>query len=302
MIIDSLDVFGFDPGFEVKKHAEESQYIPKVDSAYVFDETTTRAILAGFAKNRRVLIHGLHGTGKTSHIEQVAARLEWPCLRINLDGYITRSEMIGRDHLTLKDGKQISEFKEGLLPVAMRQGWAVILDEYDAGRPDVLFVLQRLLEEEGKLTLLDTNEVITPHPSFRLFATSNTVGLGDASGLYHGTEPINQGQMDRWDLTVKLDFLDPEVEVKLITRKLPQFRKTTYIKQLKQMVQFAGLTRQGFTKGDLSLVMSPRTVLSWAKNYDLFNDLVLSFAYSFKNRVEPHEHPLLEEYWQRCFG
>ena len=287
-------LFGCNWPHDLPVLTEKSDHVPENDPHYAFHPKTTEAILAGFAFNRRVLIQGLHGTGKTTHIEQVANRLNWPVLRINLDGYITRSELIGRDSLRLKDGKQITEFKEGLLPWALRHGVALIFDEYDAGKPDVLFVIQRVLEAKGKLTLLDQNEVIEPHPNFRLFATNNTLGLGDAWGLYHGTQVLNQGQMDRWDVVAQLNYLPLKQEMKMVIGHVPEFEQKK--QQLEQMLRLAELVRQGFRQGDLSTVMSPRNVMSWAKNCQIFGDIRTAFDFSFKNKADSTEHEIIDEY------
>ncbi len=294
----SKDVFGLKKDIKVPAYTKPNDYVPAVDEMYRFDEATTLSILAGFKHNRRVLVQGYHGTGKSTHIEQVAARLNWPCLRINLDGHLTRMDLIGRDGIAIENGKQVTVFKEGILPWALRVGCALILDEYDAGRPDVMFVIQRVLEAEGKLTLLDQNKIITPHPVFRLFATSNTVGLGDMTGMYHGTQQINQGQMDRWNIVATLNYLNKDVEVDIVAKKVPSIDKSI----IKSMVSLATLTRSGFAAGDLSTVMSPRTVISWAENHVIFDDLRHSFDLSFANKCEESERVTLDEYYQRCFG
>lgn len=279
-----------------------SQYIPPLDNAYRFDAMTTKAILAGFERNRRVMVQGYHGTGKSTHIEQVAARLGWPCVRINLDGHISRADLLGRDAIVLKDGKQITEFREGMIPFAMTHGIAIVFDEYDAGRPDVMFVIQRVLEAEGRLTLLEQNRVITPHPQFRIFATANTVGLGDPTGLYHGTQVINQGQMDRWNIVTTLNYLPEKEEVAIVDAKVPAFTKQFPKADLQQMVAMANLTRAGMAAGDLSTVMSPRTVITWAENALIFGDLATAFRMTFLNKSEPSERKTIAEYYQRCFG
>ena len=278
------------------------EHVPEIDKNYIFDHDTTLAILAGFAHNRRVMIQGYHGTGKSTHIEQVAARLNWPCLRINLDSHISRIDLIGKDAITLKDGVQVTEFKEGILPWALQNPTALVFDEYDAGRPDVMFVIQRVLEVAGKLTLLDQNKVITPHPSFRLFSTTNTIGLGDTTGLYHGTQQINQGQMDRWSIVSTLNYLSHEQEENIITAKMPLMQNDEDIKIIKQMVQVADLSRKGFINGDISTVMSPRTVLTWAENFEIFKDIDFSFRLSFLNKCDELERPIIAEYYQRSFG
>ncbi len=296
------EAFGLDTDLRVPAFSRASDHVPVIDTAYRFDHDTTLAILAGFGQNRRVLVQGYHGTGKSTHIEQVAARLNWPCIRINLDSHVSRLDLVGKDAIVLRDGQQVTEFREGLLPWALQHACALVFDEYDAGRPDVMFVIQRVLEVEGKLTLLDQNRVIQPHPAFRLFATANTVGLGDATGLYHGTQPINQGQMDRWHIVVALNYLEPEAEAAIVTAKLPQFADAAGQTLVKQMVQMADLTRQGFIQGDLSTVMSPRTVLNWAENYGIFGDAATAFRLSFLNKCDEAERPIVAEYYQRCFG
>lgn len=295
-------VFGFESNLKAPAFKKKSKHVPEIDETYIFDKDTTLAILAGFTNNRRVIVQGYHGTGKSSHIEQVAARLNWPCIRINLDSHISRIDLLGKDAIKLKDGKQITEFKEGLLPWALKNPVALVFDEYDAGRPDVMFVIQRVLEADGKLTLLDQNEVITPHPSFRLFATSNTVGLGDSTGLYHGTQQINQGQMDRWNIVTTLNYLPVEQEMDIVLAKMPSFQDNEGIAAVRAMVNLANMIRSGFLSGDVSIVMSPRTVISWAQNVDIFGDLFTAFKYSFLNKCETSEHPVVLEYYQRCFG
>lgn len=298
-------VFGIESNMQVPAFSVPANdaYVPKIDDSYVFDRHTTLALLAGFTHNRRVMIQGYHGTGKSTHIEQVAARLNWPCIRINLDSHISRTELVGRDAIVLKDGKQVTEFQEGLLPWALQNPVALVFDEYDAGRPDVMFVIQRLLEADGRMTLLEQNRVITPHPAFRIFATANTVGLGDTTGLYHGTQTINQGQMDRWHIVTALNYLPEEQEIAILLGKLPEFAQDKDKRETAtQMVRMAHLTRQGFKAGDLSVVMSPRTVLHWAENYLIFDDLAHAFRITFMNRTDPMEHRILAEYYQRCFG
>jgi cobaltochelatase CobS len=286
------------PCFAVRDAVIHSDFIPDIDTDYAFDADTTEAILAGFSANKRVLIQGFHGTGKSSHVEQVAARLNWPLIRINLDGHVSRIDLIGRDAIILQDGKQVTAFKDGVLPFAMQHGLALMFDEYDAGRPDVMFVLQRLLEEGGKLTLPDQNRVIRPHPAFRLFATANTIGLGDATGMYHGTNPINQGQLDRWNMVVKLDYLPPEQEESILLKKAGFLQPT----QIRGMVALANLTRAGFASGDVSTVMSPRTLLSWAENIQLFGDVARAFRLSYLNKCDEAEYALVAEYYQRAMG
>ncbi len=277
---------------------EKTDYTPEIDKNYYFDETTTRAIVAGFTHNRRVLIQGLHGTGKSTHIEQIAARLNWPCIRINLDSHISRIDLIGKDAIILQDGKQITQFQEGMLPFALQNPIALCFDEYDAGRPDVMFVIQRILEYDGKLTLLDQGRVLTPHKYFRLFATANTVGLGDSTGLYHGTQQINQGQMDRWNIVAQLNYLSREKEIKIISSKV----KDLPLNIISKMVSLAALTRQAFENGDLAILMSPRTVLSWAENTLIFQSPAHAFIFSFYNKSDESERDTLKEFYQRCFG
>src|SRR6202046_3229658 len=299
--IDAAKVFGIQTKMKVPAFSKASEHVPDRDDAYRFDRDTTLAILAGFAYNRRVMIQGYHGTGKSTHIEQVAARLNWPCIRINLDSHISRIDLIGKDAIVLRDGLQVTEYREGLLPWALQHACAVVFDEYDAGRPDVMFVIQRVLEVEGKLTLLDQNRVIRPHPAFRLFSTANTVGLGDTTGLYHGTQQINQGQMDRWNIVATLNYLPHAAEVEIVTAKL----KMTAPKDLElvnAMVRVADLTRQGFMAGDISTVMSPRTVITWAENRAIFNDIAFAFRVTFLNKCDETERPIVAEYYQRCFG
>ncbi|MDG1370189.1 MAG: cobaltochelatase subunit CobS [Paracoccaceae bacterium] len=292
------ETFGIDANMTVKGFAERSDRVPEIDTNYVFDRDTTLAILAGFSHNRRVMVQGYHGTGKSTHIEQVAARLNWPCVRVNLDSHISRIDLIGKDAIELKDGVQVTTFKEGILPWALRTNTAIVFDEYDAGRPDVMFVIQRVLEVDGKLTLLDQNEVIHPHPSFRLFATANTIGLGDTTGLYHGTQQINQGQMDRWSLVTTLNYLPHAQEAAIVQAKCP----TTDAKVISQMVTVAELTRNAFMNGDLSTVMSPRTVIAWADNTAIFNDVGFAFRLTFLNKCDELERQTVAEFYQRCFG
>jgi cobaltochelatase CobS len=292
------DLFGIDSDMQVPAFSEADERVPDLDESYVFDPDTTLAILAGFAFNRRVMVQGYHGTGKSTHIEQVAARLKWPCIRINLDAHISRIDLVGRDAIVLRDGLQVTEFREGLLPWALQHPVALVFDEYDAGRPDVMFVIQRVLETEGKLTLLDQNRVIRPNPHFRLFSTANTVGLGDTSGLYHGTQAINQGQMDRWNIVVGLNYLPEETEQAIVSAKSPETKKDTVAK----MIRVAELTRQGFIGGDISTVMSPRTVITWAQNAAIFNDVGFAFRLTFLNKCDEAERMLVAEYYQRVFG
>ena len=300
--LDTKKLFGFSTQMEIFGFNENTKFVPEIDDSYVFDETTTKAILAGFCYNRRVMIQGYHGTGKSTHIEQVAARLNWPCIRINLDSHISRLDLVGKDAIVLKDGKQITVFKEGILPWALQNPVALVFYEYDAGRADVMFVIQRVLEVSGKLTLLDNNKVINPHPNFRLFATANTVGLGDTSGLYHGTQQINQGQMDRWSIVSALNYLPNEVEVNIVLSKVPNFKHSSKKETIEKMVSLAELTRNGFISGDLSTVMSPRTVITWAENTNIVEDLDLAFKLTFFNKCDEMERPIVSEYYQRCFG
>ncbi len=292
------DLFGIDTDMMVPAFSEADERVPDRDDSYVFDGDTTLAILAGFAHNRRVMVQGYHGTGKSTHIEQVAARLNWPCIRINLDAHISRIDLIGRDAIVLRDGVQVTEFREGLLPWALQTPTALVFDEYDAGRPDVMFVIQRVLETEGKLTLLDQNRVIRPNPFFRLFATANTVGLGDTSGLYHGTQAINQGQMDRWNIVVSLNYLPAQVESEIVLAK----SSGCDAGMVGNMVKVADMTRQGFINGDISTVMSPRTVITWAQNTAIFKDVGFAFRLSFLNKCDESERALVAEYYQRVFG
>ena len=299
--IDVRKTFDIDVDMKVMGFKEPNEYVPTLDESYKFDKNTTLAILAGFSHNRRVMIQGYHGSGKSTHIEQVAARLNWPCIRVNLDSHISRIDLLGKDAITLKDGKQITEFKEGILPWALQTPTALVFDEYDAGRPDVMFVIQRVLEVEGKLTLLDQNKVISPHSGFRLFATANTVGLGDTPGLYHGTQQINQGQMDRWHIVSTLNYLDPELELKVVLSKVQSLDNKEGVEIAKNMISVANLSRQGFANGDISTLMSPRTVISWAENYQIFNDLNKSFEITFLNKCDETERVIIAEYYQRCF-
>jgi cobaltochelatase CobS len=297
------DTFGFESKLAVHGYAERSENVPDIDPDYLFNKETTLSILAGFEHNRRVMVTGYHGTGKSTHIEQVAARLNWPCVRINLDSHISRIDLIGKDAIVLKDGKQITEFREGILPWAYQHNVALVFDEYDAGRPDVMFVIQRILESSGKLTLLDQSRVIRPHPSFRLFATANTVGLGDTTGLYHGTQQINQAQMDRWSIVTALNYLPHADECGIVLSKNKKFASDKGLKIIANMVRVADLTRNAFIQGDLSTVMSPRTVITWAQNASIFdNDIGLSFRLTFLNKCDELERPIVAEFYQRCFG
>ena len=300
--IDVRKTFDIDIDMKIMAFKEPNEHVPSIDSAYKFDKDTTLAILAGFSHNRRVMIQGYHGSGKSTHIEQVAARLNWPCIRVNLDSHISRIDLLGKDAITLKEGKQVTEFKEGILPWALQSPTALVFDEYDAGRPDVMFVIQRVLEVEGKLTLLDQNKVISPHAGFRLFATANTVGLGDTSGLYHGTQQINQGQMDRWHIVSTLNYLDPALELKVVLSKVPGLDNKEGLEIATNMISVANLSRQGFANGDISTLMSPRTVISWAENYQIFHDLNKSFEITFLNKCDETERVIIAEYFQRCFN
>ena len=296
--IDVGEAFNLDIDLKVPAFSAASEHVPQIDESYLFNRETTLAILAGFAHNRRCMIQGYHGTGKSTHIEQVAARLNWPCIRINLDSHVSRIDLVGKDAIVLQDGKQITEFKEGLLPWALQRACALVFDEYDAGRPDVMFVIQRVLEVEGKLTLLDQSKVIAPHPSFRMFATTNTIGLGDPTGLYHGTQQINQGQMDRWNIVTTLNYLDREKETDIVMSKIQDLDRWT----VANMVSVANLTRQGFMNGDISIVMSPRTVIMWAENAKIFDDFGFAFRLTFLNKCDETERAIVAEYYQRCMG
>ena len=295
--------FALDQDFEVPAFSARTDYVPDIDPDYQFDHDTTLAILAGFAHNRRVMIQGYHGTGKSTHVEQVAARLNWPCIRVNLDSHISRIDLVGKDAIVIEDGLQVTAFREGILPWALQHPTALCFDEYDAGRPDVMFVIQRVLEVEGKLTLLDQNRVVRPHPAFRLFSTTNTVGLGDATGLYHGTQQINQGQMDRWNIVTALNYLEHEQEVEIVYGKAKSWQQDDNGRRIiSSMVSVADLTRKGFVNGDISVVMSPRTVLTWAENADIFDDIAFGFRVSFLNKCDELERPVVAEYYQRCMG
>ncbi|WP_137155430.1 cobaltochelatase subunit CobS [Rhizobium sp. FKL33] len=296
------DVFGIDSDIRVPAYSETDAHVPDLDPDYLFDRDTTLAILAGFAHNRRVMVSGYHGTGKSTHIEQVAARLNWPCIRVNLDSHVSRIDLVGKDAIVLKDGKQITEFKDGILPWAYQHNVALVFDEYDAGRPDVMFVIQRVLESSGRLTLLDQSRVIRPHPAFRLFATANTVGLGDTTGLYHGTQQINQAQMDRWSIVTTLNYLPFEHEVNIVTAKVRQLEAGKGRDTIAKMVRVAELTRAAFINGDLSTVMSPRTVISWAENAAIFGDVAFAFRVTFLNKCDDLERALVAEQYQRVFG
>ncbi len=294
--------FGIDSNLEVDAFSKKNEYVPEIDKNYKFDKDTTLAILSGFSFNKRVLVQGYHGTGKSTHIEQVAARLNWPCIRVNLDSHISRIDLIGKDAITIKDGKQITEFQEGILPWSIQNPIALVFDEYDAGRPDVMFVIQRVLEAEGNFTLLDKNKVLKQHKYFRLFATSNTVGLGDTTGLYHGTQQINQGQMDRWNIVTSLNYLSLEKEMEIILAKNKSYNNLKGKEEIANMIKVATLTRKGFVSGDISTVMSPRTVMHWAENNLIFKDIGYSFRVTFLNKCDDVEKNIIAEYYQRCFG
>ena len=295
-------VFGLNTDLKVPAYSKKNEYVPEVDEDYLFNHETTIAILAGFAHDRRVMVQGYHGTGKSTHIEQIAARLNWPCIRINLDSHVSRIDLIGKDTITLKDGQQVTEFREGLLPWAIQNPVALVFDEYDAGRPDVMFVIQRVLEAEGNFTLLDKNKVIKQNKFFRLFATSNTVGLGDTTGLYHGTQQINQGQMDRWNIVTTLNYLGLEKEMEIILSKNKNLNNAKGKEKVSNMIKVATLTRKGFMAGDISTVMSPRTVLHWAENSEIFKDTGYAFRVTFLNKCDDVEKNIIAEYYQRCFG
>jgi cobaltochelatase CobS len=292
------EVFGIDSALQVPAFSERDDHVPEIDPAYRFNADVTLAILAGFMRDRRVMLQGLHGTGKSTHIEQVAARLNWPCVRVNLDGHISRLDLVGKDTIVVRDGKQVTEFQEGIVPWALQRPVALIFDEYDAGRPDVMFVIQRILERDGKFTLLDQNRVIRPNPHFRLFATSNTVGLGNLNGLYHGTQMLNHAQIDRWNIVATLNFLPRAEEIAIIQARVPGFQDRSL---LESMVSLAELTRNGFAAGDLSTLMSPRTLITWAENCEIFGDPGQAFRLSYLNKCDEAEHPIIGEYFQRCF-
>ncbi len=302
MKVSVAQVFGFESPMQAPAYSTREEHVPDVDADYIFDRDTTLAILAGFARNRRVMITGYHGTGKSTHIEQVAARLNWPCVRINLDSHVSRIDLVGKDAIVLKDGKQVTEFRDGMLPWALQNNVALCFDEYDAGRPDVMFVIQRVLELSGRLTLLDQKRVIKPHPAFRLFATANTVGLGDTSGLYHGTQQINQGQMDRWSIVATLNYLPHDREVDIVQAKSTQYAGKEGRDTISRMVRVADLTRNAFMAGDLSTVMSPRTVITWAENAEIFSDIGFAFRLTFLNKCDELERTLVAEFYQRSFG
>jgi cobaltochelatase CobS len=300
--VDVRKTFGLEINMKVPAFSQASEYVPDLDPAYRFDRDTTMAILAGFAFNRRVMVQGYHGTGKSTHIEQVAARLNWPCIRINLDSHISRIDLVGKDAIVVRDGMQVTEFREGILPWALQHPVALVFDEYDAGRPDVMFVIQRVLEQSGKLTLLDQNRVIRANPSFRLFSTTNTIGLGDTTGLYHGTQQINQGQMDRWNVVTTLNYLPHDREVEIMLSKSPTYNNAEGRKKIAAMVRVADLTRNAFINGDIATVMSPRTVLTWAENAEIFQDVGFGFRVTFLNKCDELERATVAEFYQRCFG
>ncbi len=300
--VNTKQVFGIESDLEIDAFSQKNEYVPEIDKTYKFDRDTTLAILSGFLFNKRVLVQGYHGTGKSTHIEQIAARLNWPCIRVNLDSHVSRIDLIGKDAIVLKDNKQITEFKEGILPWSIQNPVALVFDEYDAGRPDVMFVIQRVLEAEGSFTLLDKNKVIKQNKYFRLFATTNTVGLGDTTGLYHGTQQINQGQMDRWNIVTTLNYLNLEKEMEIILAKNKNLNNPKGKDKISNMIKVASLTRKGFIAGDISTVMSPRTVLHWAENSQIFNDDGYSFRVTFLNKCDDAEKNIIAEYYQRCFG
>lgn len=302
MTVSVRQVFGIDTDMEVPAYSQADEHVPDIDPDYLFNRDVTLAILAGFKHNRRVMIQGYHGTGKSTHIEQVAARLNWPCIRVNLDSHVSRIDLVGKDAIVIRDGQQVTEFKEGILPYALQTNTALCFDEYDAGRPDVMFVIQRVLEVQGKLTLLDQSKVIRPHPYFRLFSTTNTIGLGDTSGLYHGTQQINQGQMDRWSIVVTLNYLPHDDEVNIVVAKAKSYNTPEGREIVSQMVRLADLTRNAFINGDLSTVMSPRTVITWAENAEIFGDIGFAFSLTFLNKCDELERGLVAEFYQRCFG
>jgi cobaltochelatase CobS len=295
------EVFGIDTDLQVPAFSERDDHVPEVDAVYRFNPDVTLAILAGFTRDRRVMVQGLHGTGKSSHIEQVAARLNWPCVRLNLDGHISRLDLVGKDAVVLREGQQVTEFQEGIVPWALQRPVALIFDEYDAGRPDVMFVIQRILERDGKFTLMDQNKVLRPHPFFRLFATANTVGLGNLNGLYHGAQRLNHAQIDRWNIVASLNYLPADEEIAIVQARVPSLADEAGRALVASMVAVASLTRQGFAAGDLSTLMSPRTVITWAENIEIFKDPALAFRLSFVNKCDEAERPLVAEYFQRCF-
>lgn len=295
------EVFGIDTDLQVPAFSERDDHVPEIDAVYRFNPDVTLAILAGFMRDRRVMVQGLHGTGKSTHIEQVAARLNWPCVRLNLDGHISRLDLVGKDAVVLREGKQVTEFQEGIVPWSLQRPVALIFDEYDAGRPDVMFVIQRILERDGKFTLMDQNKVLRPHPFFRLFATANTVGLGNLNGLYHGAQRLNHAQIDRWNIVASLNYLPADEEIAIVQARVPSLADEAGRKLVAKMVAVANLTRKGFAAGDLSTLMSPRTVITWAENVEIFKDPALAFRLSFVNKCDDAERPLVAEYFQRCF-
>jgi len=302
LMLSVRELFNIDSDMQVPAFSGRVEHVPEIDTAYCFNPEVTLAILAGFVHDRRTMIQGMHGTGKSTHIEQIAARLNWPCIRINLDGHLSRLDLVGKDAIVLKDGKQVTEFQEGMLPWALQRPVALVFDEYDAGRPDVMFVIQRILERDGKFTLLDQNKVIDPHPYFRLFATTNTIGLGNLSGIYHGTQVLNHAQMDRWNIVATLNYLPAAEEAAIVLARVPE-KDTAQGKQLIQaMIAVADLTRRGFAVGDISTIMSPRTVITWAENCEIFQDTAIAFRMSFLNKCDDIERPTIAEYYQRCFG
>ncbi|MCW8174133.1 AAA family ATPase [Verminephrobacter aporrectodeae] len=295
------DTFGIDSDLQVPAFSERDAHVPGIDSVYRFQSDVTLAILAGFMRDRRVMVQGLHGTGKSTHIEQVAARLNWPCVRLNLDGHISRPDLVGKDAVVLRGGQQVTEFQEGIVPWALQRPVALIFDEYDAGRPDVMFVIQRILERDGQFTLMDQNRVLRPHPFLRLFATANTVGLGNLNGLYHGAQRLNHAQIDRWNIVASLDYLPPDEELAIVQARVPSLANDAGTVLVRAMVAVADLTRKGFAAGDLSTLMSPRTVITWAENVEIFKDPAQAFRLSFVNKCDEAERPLVAEYFQRCF-
>lgn len=301
-LVSAHELFGLDSALQVPAFSDRTDYVPEIDPAYRFNPDVTQAILAGFTHNRRVMVQGRHGTGKSTHIEQVAARLNWPCIRVNLDGHISRLDLVGKDTIVVEDGMQVTSFQEGIIPWALQRPIALIFDEYDAGRPDVMFVIQQILERDGKFTLLDQNRVISPHPAFRLFATANTVGLGNLSGLYHGVQVLNHAQIDRWSIVATLDYLTIDEEVEIVAARVPAKDNPRGRELIRAMVTLADLTRKGFDAGDLSSLMSPRTVITWAENCDVFRDPALAFRFAFLNKCDEAERPLVAEYYQRCFN
>ena len=301
MKVSVRQVFGIDSDLDVPAFSQAEGHVPDLDPDYLFDRDTTLAILAGFARNRRVMITGYHGTGKSTHIEQVAARLNWPCVRVNLDSHVSRIDLVGKDAIVLQEGKQVTAFQDGILPWALQNNVALVFDEYDAGRPDVMFVIQRVLERDGKFTLMDQNRVIRPHPCFRLFATANTVGQGNLNGLYHGAQRLNHAQIDRWNIVASLNYLPAAEEIAIVQARVPSLADAAGARLVAQMVALADLTRKGFAAGDLSTLMSPRTVITWAENVEIFRDPALAFRLSFVNKCDESERPLVAEYFQRCF-